>query len=53
MNQTMLERVKFMLLNAGLPKTFWGEATNIVVYLISKCPSIAIGFKIPIELWYR
>ncbi|RDY04301.1 hypothetical protein CR513_12021, partial [Mucuna pruriens] len=39
MNRTILESVRYMLLSIGLLKKFWG------------CPSSAIGFKSPIELW--
>ena len=33
MNKTILERVRYMLLSANLPKSFWGEAVNTTVYL--------------------
>ncbi|MQL05556.1 transposase, partial [Escherichia coli] len=39
MNRTILERVRCMLLSAGLPKSFWGEAAATAVYLINRCPS--------------
>ncbi|KAE8715970.1 hypothetical protein F3Y22_tig00110156pilonHSYRG00076 [Hibiscus syriacus] len=52
MNRTLLERVRCMLLNAGLPKSFWGEAVSIACYLINRCPSTAIGMKTPLEMWY-
>ena len=45
MNMTLLERVRCMLLGAGLPKSFWGEAVTIVAYLINRCPSTRIDFK--------
>jgi len=51
MNMTILERVRCMLLSVGLRKTFWGEATNTAAYLINRCPSLALGFKIPMEAW--
>lgn len=51
MNRTILEQVRCMLLSAGLPKAFWGEAATTAVYLINRCPSSATGFKTPIELW--
>ena len=40
-----------MLLGAGLPKVFWGEAANTAVYLINKCPSSALGCTTPMEVW--
>ena len=51
MNKTVLERVKCMLISANLPKSFWGEAVNTAVYLINRCPSAALEFKVPEEVW--
>ena len=48
---TILERVRCMLLSAGLPKTFWGEAANTTASLINRCPSSALDFKTPMEAW--
>ena len=50
MNMTILERVRCIINNAGLPKSFWGEAVTTICYLISKCPSQAIGLKTPMEM---
>ena len=51
MNKTILERVRCMLLSASVPKKFWGEAVNTAVYLINKCPSAALNFKVLDEIW--
>ena len=51
MNKTILERVTCMLLSANLPKSFWGEAVNTAVYPINRCPSTALNFKVPDEVW--
>ena len=51
MNNTILERVRCMLSNAKLAKSFWGEAVNTTCYLINRCPSSAIEFKTPEERW--
>jgi len=51
MNKTLLERVRCMLLGAGLPKSFWGEAVTTTAYLINRCPSTGIDFKTPMEVW--
>lgn len=40
-----------MLLGAGVSKGFWGEAAETACYLITKCPSIALNFKTPQEIW--
>ncbi|KAE8688065.1 hypothetical protein F3Y22_tig00111002pilonHSYRG00100 [Hibiscus syriacus] len=36
MNRTLLERVTCMLLNIGLPKSFWGEVVSTAYYLINR-----------------
>ena len=51
MNRTILERVRCMLSYSGLPKPFWAEAVVTACYLINRCPSSAIGFKTPMEMW--
>jgi len=50
-NRTILERVRCMLLSAGLPKIFWVEAAMTAIYLINKCPSTDLNFKTPKEIW--
>ena len=40
-----------MRLNAGLPKEFWAEATNMAVYVINRSPGTAIDLQIPEEKW--
>lgn len=50
MNRTLLES-ETLILNAGPPKTFWGEALATTTYLVSRCPSSVINFKTPVELW--
>jgi len=40
-----------MLLGAELPKSLWGEAVTTAAYLINRCPSTAIDFKTPMEVW--
>ena len=51
MNRTLLERVRCMLTNAKMSKTFWGEAVVTAAYLINRSPSSAIDFKTPEEKW--
>ena len=52
MNRTLLEKVWYMLSNAGLGKEFWAEAITYVCHLINRLPSAAIGGKTPFEKWY-
>ncbi|XP_058776072.1 secreted RxLR effector protein 161-like [Vicia villosa] len=42
---------KSMLLEKGLPKTFWPEAVNTAVYLMNRCPTKAVWKKTPFEAW--
>lgn len=51
MNRTLLERVRCLILNVSLPKTFWGEALATAAYLINRSPSSSLNFRTPIELW--
>ncbi|KAH9705464.1 hypothetical protein KPL70_011882 [Citrus sinensis] len=51
MNRTLMERVRCMLFHLKLPKTLWAEALCTACYLINKCPSTAIEFKTPYEVW--
>ncbi|GJW27376.1 retrotransposon protein, putative, ty1-copia subclass [Tanacetum coccineum] len=51
MNRTLMDKVRCLLIQSGLPKTFWAEATCTAAYLINRSPSTAIEKKIPIELW--
>lgn len=51
MNQTLLERVRCVLSDSGLHKSFWGEIVTSIAYLINRSPSSAISFKSPQEKW--
>ena len=51
MNRILLERVRCMMLEAGVPKKFWGEAVNIAAYLVNRYPSAELDFKTPEEVW--
>ncbi|GKV04185.1 hypothetical protein SLEP1_g16379 [Rubroshorea leprosula] len=51
MNPTIVEKVQCMLKMATLPKPFWGEAVNTVVYLINRSPSVPLNFQIPEKAW--
>ncbi|KAG7558728.1 Integrase catalytic core [Arabidopsis thaliana x Arabidopsis arenosa] len=51
MNQTLLERARCMLSNAGLEKRFWAEAVNTTCYLINRGPHTGILCRTPTEMW--
>ncbi|KAG8474805.1 hypothetical protein CXB51_031510 [Gossypium anomalum] len=51
MNRTIMEKVRCMLSNANLPKSFWVEAASTTCFLINRSPSVAIEKKTPQEVW--
>ncbi|KAD6795292.1 hypothetical protein E3N88_06188 [Mikania micrantha] len=51
MNRTLLNKVRCLLSNSGLPKRFWAEALNTSAYLINRSPSSTIGMLTPMEKW--
>lgn len=52
MNRTIAEKVRSMLSQAKLPKSFWGEAVRTAVDLINLSPSRPLNGEIPDEIWY-
>ena len=50
-NKTLMEKVRCMLSNAQLVKSFWAEVTSTTCYLINRSPSVAIKKKTPQEVW--
>ena len=59
MNQTIEEKVRYMLSHAKLPKSFGGEAMKTAVDIINLSPSIPLEEDIPeevssgLERWQR
>lgn len=51
MNRSITERIKCMLSNAKLPKSFWGTAMKTAVDLINLSPSIPLKGDIPERVW--
>ncbi|KAG8481643.1 hypothetical protein CXB51_026501 [Gossypium anomalum] len=51
MNRTIMEKVRCMLSNVNLLKSFWAEAASTACFLINRSPSIAIEKKTPQEVW--
>ncbi|KAG8489513.1 hypothetical protein CXB51_017534 [Gossypium anomalum] len=51
MNRTIMEKVRCMLSNANLPKSFWAEAASTACFLINRSPSVAIEKETPQEVW--
>ncbi|GKF25390.1 zinc finger, CCHC-type containing protein, partial [Tanacetum coccineum] len=49
-NVTLLAKVRCFLIQSGLSKVFWVEDTTMSKYLVTRSPSSAIGFKMPIDM---
>ena len=48
-NRSLLEKVRLLLSNAGLDKSFWAEAIMYASHLMNR--STAIGGKAPLKIW--
>nr|GEV04088.1 retrovirus-related Pol polyprotein from transposon TNT 1-94 [Tanacetum cinerariifolium] len=51
MNKKLVDKVRCLLIQSGLPNTFWAEATCTTAYLINRSPLRAIEKKTPMEMW--
>ena len=47
MNQTIMERVRSMMLHAILAKMYWNETMYTTIYLINRSPSIPLKGDVP------
>jgi len=43
-NQTLLGKIRALLINSGAPKYLWGEALNAIVYIYNRTPYLALNF---------
>jgi len=51
LNCALLEKIRYLLSNSGLKKTFRAEALTYVSHLINRLPSSAIGGKTSMGIW--
>nr|GEV56041.1 retrovirus-related Pol polyprotein from transposon TNT 1-94 [Tanacetum cinerariifolium] len=51
MNRTLLNKVRCLLIQSGLPDSFWAKATVTAAYLINRSPSTALEKKTPMDFW--
>nr|GEW75237.1 retrotransposon protein, putative, Ty1-copia subclass [Tanacetum cinerariifolium] len=49
-SRTLMDKVRCLLIQSGLPKTFWTDATCTAAYLINRSPSTAIDKMIPMKM---
>ena len=51
MNRTLVERVRCLLSQSLLPRSFWGEALNTVVHVLNLTPCVPLEFDVPDRIW--
>ncbi len=51
MNRTLMESVRSMLADSGLPQKFWAEALSTAVYLRNRSPTKSLPESTPFEKW--
>lgn len=51
MNKTLLERMRRMMVGAGLSKDFLADTLHSTCYLMNRSPSQAIRLKTPMKIW--
>ncbi|GBP92584.1 Retrovirus-related Pol polyprotein from transposon TNT 1-94 [Eumeta japonica] len=51
MNRTLMERARCMLINSDLQKSYWAEAVSTAAYITNRCPTRALSYATPEEMW--
>ena len=51
MNYFLLEKIRYLLSNASLDKSFWVWALVYASHLMNRLSSTVIGGKTPLEIW--
>lgn len=50
-NRTVMNIVRSMLSEKKIPKNFWPEAVNWTMYVLNRCPTLAVKNITPEEAW--
>lgn len=50
-NRTVMNCVRSMLSEKGVPKSFWLEAVHWAIYVLNRCPTAALQDTTPEEVW--
>ena len=51
MSRTWVKKVRCLLSQARLPRSFWGEALNTVVHVLNLSHSVLLWFDVPNRVW--
>ena len=46
-----MNMVRSVLSDKNIPKTFWPEAVNWTIYILNRCPTLAVKDVTPEEAW--
>ncbi|GAU38979.1 hypothetical protein TSUD_378550 [Trifolium subterraneum] len=52
-NRSILDMVRSMVKQKGLPHRFWGEAVSTAVYILNISPTKKLKDKVPEEVWSK
>lgn len=52
MNRTLVERVRCLLSESKLPKSFWGETLYTVAHVINLSPTVSLDGAVPDSVWF-
>ena len=52
MNRTLIERVRCLLSDANLPRSFWAEALYTVAHVINLSPSVPLQGDVSNKVWF-
>lgn len=50
-NRTIMNSVRSMMFEKKVPKSFWPEGIQWAVYVLNRCPTVALKNKTPEEAW--
>ena len=50
-NKTILNMVRNLLKEKGLPHKLWGETASMVVYILNRCPTKVLEAVVPLKVW--
>lgn len=51
-NRTLMDMARCLLIQSGLPQTFWAEAVNAANYIRNRSPTSKLDGKTPHEAWF-
>jgi hypothetical protein len=51
MNRSIVERARYLRLNARLTKIFWADTVSMACYLMNRSPRATLDGKVAEEVW--